>query len=130
MVCRMTTGHCITLTLLHDARHATRLWRIQQDQNLSICAYLLGSHTWGDAGDGKCLQAHEILKLSLKRLALSCADTRGIAIPSNQLLIEPRHMRSDESRPGDLYEEAEGLHMKDVAMDLMVTSSLSKPTLL
>ena len=34
-------------------------------------------------GDGMCLQAHEIFKLSLKRLAFSNADPGGAAIPSN-----------------------------------------------
>jgi hypothetical protein len=49
------------------------------------------------------MQAHEICKLSLKRLALSNADPRGVAISYSQLLIERRHQRSDDSRPGDLY---------------------------
>jgi hypothetical protein len=70
---------------------------------------------------------HEI---SLKRLALSNSDPGGVAIPSNQLLIEPRHLRSDDSIPGDLYAITRGLHAKDAAMDLMVTSSPSKSTLL
>ncbi len=88
------------------------------------------THLGRCGGDGRCLQAHEIVKLSLKRLALSNADPGGVAIPSGQLLIEPRHLRSDDSRPGDLYAVAGGLHAKDAAMDLMVTSSLSISTLL
>ena len=76
------------------------------------------------------MQAHEICKLSLKRLALSNADPSGVAIPSGQLLIEPRHLRSDDSRPGDLYAVAGGLHAKDATMDLMVTLNLGKSTLL
>ncbi len=70
------------------------------------------------------------MKLSLKRLALSNHDPGGIAIPSALLLIEPRHLRSDDSRPGDLYEMAEVSHAKDAALDLMISSSLSQSTLL
>ena len=76
------------------------------------------------------MQAHEVVERSLKRLALSSFDPGGIAIPSNQLLIEARHPRSDDSRPGDLYAIAGGLHAEDVAVNLMITSSRSKSTLL
>jgi len=66
-----------------------------------------------------------MVKLSLKRLALSNPDPGGIAIPSNLLIIEPRHLRSDDSRPGDLYVMAGGSNAKDVALDLMIFSSLT-----
>ena len=66
----------------------------------------------------------------MKRLALSNPDPGGTAIPYNQLLIESRHLRSDDSRPGGLYAMARGLHAKDDAMDLVITSSLSRSTLL
>jgi len=46
------------------------------------------------------------------------------------VLIEPRHPRSEYSRPRDLYAVAGGLHAKDAAMHLMVTSSLIISTLL
>ncbi len=36
---------------------------------------------------GRCLQAHEVLKLLLKRLTFYNSDPGEIAIPSNQLLI-------------------------------------------
>jgi hypothetical protein len=76
------------------------------------------------------MQAHEIVKLSLKRPALSNSDPGGIAIPSNPLLIKPWLLRNKDSRPGDLYAVVGGLHAKDVIMDLiMYTSSLSKSTL-
>jgi hypothetical protein len=71
------------------------------------------------------------VKLSLKKLAFSNADPGGVAISSGQpLIIEPRHLSSNDSRPGDLYAVAGGLHAKDAAMDLMVTSSISISTLL
>ena len=71
-----------------------------------------------------------MVKLSLKRLALSNPDPGGVAIPPRLLLIEPRHLRSDDSRPSDLYVMARGSHAKDAALDLMVSSSLSHSTLL
>ena len=89
------------------------------------------SHLGICGGDGRyCLQAHEIVKLSLKRMALSKPDPGGVAIPSNLLLIEPWHLRSDDSRPGDLYVMARGRHAKDATINQMVSSSLSKSTLL
>ena len=54
-------------------------------------------------GDGRCPQAHEVEKLATKRLVLCDPDPGGFAIPSSQILIEPRHMRSDDNRPGDLF---------------------------
>jgi hypothetical protein len=64
--------------------------------------------------------------------SLCAARTRGggVALPFNLLLIEPRHLRSDTSRLGDLYAIASGHHAKDAAMDLMISSNLSKSTLL
>ena len=46
------------------------------------------SHLGRCGGDGRCLKAHEVIKLSLKRLALSNPDPGDIAVPSNLLLIE------------------------------------------
>jgi len=71
-----------------------------------------------------------VVKLAIKRLALSNPDPGGIAIPSNQLILEARHLRSDASRPGDLYALAGELHAKDAAMDVVLCSSLSQSCLL
>jgi len=101
-----------------------------QPEPLHMRLFTSQSHLGRCRGDGRCFQAHEIVKLSLKRLALSNADPGGVAIPSGQLLIEQRHMRSDDSRPGYLYALAGGLHAKDAAMDLMVSSSLNISTVL
>ncbi len=49
----------------------------------------------------------------------------GIAIPSNLLLLEPRHLRSDDSRPGDLYARAGGSQAKDAALDLTLVTILT-----
>ena len=88
------------------------------------------SHLGICSGDGRCLQAHEVVKLSLKRLAFSSPDLGGIAITSHLLLVEPRHMRSDDTRPGDIYVMAGGSNAKDVAVDLIVSFSMSSSTLL
>jgi hypothetical protein len=88
------------------------------------------SHLGRCGDDGRCLQAHEVVKLLLKRLALSNPDPEGVAIPSSLLLVESRQMRSDDSRHGDLYVMTGGSHAKDAALDLIVSSSLSQSTLL
>ncbi len=75
------------------------------------------------------MQTHEVIKLATKRLVLCNPDPSGIAIPSSQLLIEPRHLRSNESRLGELYAIAGGMHAKDAAMDIVISSSLSQPCL-
>jgi len=46
-------------------------------------------------------------------------------VPSSQILIERRHLRSDDSRLGDMYVVAGAHYAEDVAMDIMITSSLS-----
>ena len=38
----------------------------------------------------------------------------GVLVPSYMVVIEPIHMRSDESRPGDLYDVAGLHHAKDL----------------
>ena len=50
-------------------------------------------------GDGRRTQAHEVVKLAIKRLALCNHDPGGIAIPPNQLILEARHLRNYASRP-------------------------------
>ena len=102
-----------------------------QPEPLHTRVFAWQTHLGRCGGDGRCLQAHEVLKMSLKRLALPNIDPGGIVIPSNQLLIEQQqHSRSDESRPGDMYAVARGLRAKVIAMDLTLTSSLSKSSLL
>ncbi len=73
---------------------------------------------------------HEVVKLAVKRLVLCNPDPGGTAIPPNQLILEAKHLRSDSSRPGDLYAIAGGHHAKDAAMDVVLTSTVSKSCLL
>jgi hypothetical protein len=88
------------------------------------------THTGRCGGDGRRTQVHEVVKLVVTRIVLCNPDPCGTAIPSNQLILEARHLRSDASRPGDLYSLAGGLHAKDAAMDVVICSSLSKSCLL
>ena len=87
------------------------------------------THMGRCGGDGRCNQAHEVLKLTVKRLALYNLDPVGIAIPPSQLILEAKHSRSDSSRPGDLYARVRGLHAKDAAVDVVICSTMSKSCL-
>ncbi len=49
--------------------------------------------------------------------------------PLSQLLIKAKHLRSDASRPGDLYAIARGTHAKDTTIDVIIVSSMSKSRL-
>jgi hypothetical protein len=71
-----------------------------------------------------------VVKLAIKRLALSNPKPSSVAVPSCQLLIEARHLRSDDSKPGDLYVMVGGRSAKDTAMVVMISSSLSTSNLL
>ena len=81
-------------------------------------------------GDGRRTQAHEVVKMAIKRLALCNHDPGGIAIPPNHFILEARHLRSDASRLGDLHTVARGLHAKYASMDVVIGSSISKYCLL
>ncbi len=76
------------------------------------------------------LQAHQVVKLAIKRMALSNLEPSGVAVPLCQFLIEPRHFRGEDSRPEDLYVMATGQSSKNGAMDVMISSSLSTLNLL
>ena len=45
------------------------------------------------------------------------------------VLIEPRHLRQDRSRPGDVYAIGNGMHWKDSVMDIIVTPALKQSCL-
>jgi hypothetical protein len=92
--------------------------------------YSWQSHMRRCGGDGCRTQAHEVMKLAIKRLALCNHGPGGIAIPPNQLIIEAMHLRIETPRPSDLYAIARGLHVKDAAMDVVMCSSISKSCLL
>ena len=75
---------------------------------------------------GRVLHVHEVLKLALKNLCLCHHDPGGVLCHSNSVDCEPRHLRHDGSKPGDLYRTVPG-GIKDVAMDV-TTSSCTCPT--
>ena len=95
-------------------------------ENLRARLFSWQTHMGRCGGDGRCNQAHEVVKMAVKRLALCNPDPGGIAIPPCQLILETKHMRSDSSRPGDLYALAGRLHAKDDAMDVVICSTMSK----
>ena len=53
-------------------------------------------------GDGRRLQAHEAVKMTMRELVLSNAKPGGAAFPASSILIELPHLRSGRSRPGDI----------------------------
>jgi len=75
---------------------------------------------------GRVLHIHEVLKLALKNLCLCHHDPGGVLCHSDSVDCEPRHLRHDGSKPGDLYRTVPG-GIKDVAMDV-TTSSCTCPT--
>jgi hypothetical protein len=110
------TCPCCTAPLWEPGLQATRADRI----------FAWQCHMGRCGGDGRRIHAHEVVKLALKRLVLSCSTPAGCVFPSASLLIEPRHLRQNNSRPGDLYAIGHGMHRKDSVMDLVIASGLQK----
>ncbi len=81
-------------------------------------------------GDDRRLQAHETVKLAMKELVLCSPTPAGCVLPASLVLIEPRHLRQDQSRPGDLYVVGHGMRRKDAAMDIVIASALQLSCLL
>ena len=48
-------------------------------------------------GDGCRHQAHDVVKLAMKRMVMSSSDPLGIAFPKDSVLIESPHFRQDKS---------------------------------
>jgi len=57
--------------------------------------------------------------MPVKRLVLTSSSPRGSVFPAASVLIEPRHLRQDGSRPGDVYAIRNGMHGKDSVMDII-----------
>ncbi len=76
------------------------------------------------------LHAHELFKLAVKRLVLTSPTPGGCVFPSASDLIEPKHLRQDMSRPGDVYDVGSGMHRKDNVIDIVITSALKQTCLL
>jgi hypothetical protein len=80
-------------------------------------------------GDGRRLQAHEVVKKSMRDLVLSNTIPGGAAFPASSIIIEPLHLRRDKSRPGDILALGRDVHRLDTAMDLVIASALTKSCL-
>jgi hypothetical protein len=65
----------------------------------------------------------------MRDLLLSNVNLRGAASPASSILIEPPHLRSDRSRPGDILALGRDVHRMDTAMDLVIASGLTKSCL-
>jgi len=48
---------------------------------------------------------------------------------ASSVLIEPPHLRADNSRPGDVLALGMDVHMLDIAMDIAIASGLTKSCL-
>jgi len=91
-----------------------------------LCMAMSHGQMWRD---DRRMHAHETVKLVVKRLVLTCPDPSGCAFPSASVLIEPRHLRQDNSRPGDIFVMGNGMHRNDIVMDVVVTSAMQKSCL-
>jgi hypothetical protein len=67
--------------------------------------------------------------MAVKRLVLTSFTPGGSVYPAAYVLIEPQHLPQDRSRPGDTYAIGNGLHRKDVVMDVVITSVLKQSCL-
>ena len=65
----------------------------------------------------------------VKRLVLTSFSPGGSVFPVASVLIEPQHLRQDRSHPGDIYAIGIVLHMKDMVMDVVITSVLKQSCL-
>ena len=79
-------------------------------------------------GNGRRLQAHDVVKRALKELVLSDPNPEGAVFPVFSVLIEPSHLRGDDSRHGDVLALGMDVHM-DTAMDIVIASGLTKSCL-
>ncbi len=80
-------------------------------------------------GDGRRLQAHDVVKRALKTLVLSNPHPGGVVFPASSVIIEPPHLRNDSSRPGDILALGRDVHRLDSVMDLVIASGLTKSCL-
>ncbi len=53
----------------------------------------------------------------------------GATFPASSILIEPPHLRSDRSRPGDIMALGRDVHRMDTTMDLVIASGLTNSCL-
>ncbi len=56
----------------------------------------------------------------MKKLVICSLTLAGCVLLAASVLVEPRHLRQDQSRPGDLYVVGHGRLRKDVAMGIVI----------
>ena len=66
----------------------------------------------------------------MKRLVLTSSSSGGNVFPATSVLIDPKHLRHDRSRPGDVYAIGNGMHRKNSVMDILITSALKHSCIL
>ena len=112
--------------------HGELLYRTHSPPSLSTKRlFTWHAHNGRCRGDARFLHAHEFVMLAIKRMALCNPNPHGVAIPSSQLQIQPKHMQSNDSRLGDLiYPMAGGHSVKADTKDVMISSSISMSNLL
>jgi hypothetical protein len=87
-------------------------------------------HAGRCGGDGRRLQAHEVYKLAVKRLVLTSSSPGGSVFLAASVLTEPRHLRQDMSRPGNVYAMGNRMHKKDYVMGIILITSAIKSSCL
>jgi hypothetical protein len=75
-------------------------------------------------GEGRRLQAHDVVKMALKELVLSNSNRGGASFPASNVLVEPPHLRGDNFRPGDVMALGRDVHRLETAMDIVIASGL------
>jgi hypothetical protein len=80
-------------------------------------------------GDGKRLQAHEVVERTLRDLVLSNPNPGGVSFPGSSILIQPPHLRRDKFKPGEIMALGRDAHSLDTAMDLVIASGRTKSCL-
>ena len=105
------------------------LWNPSLSSTVADRIFVGQCHSGRCGGDGRRLQAHEVMKMVLKRLVLSNASPAGCAFPPSSIMIEPPHLRLDMTRPGDIYACGRGIHRKDSVMDIVIASALQNSCL-
>ena len=105
------------------------VWDLDQHPSRVDRIFTWQCHMGKCGGDGRRLHAHEVVQLAMKKVVLSCSTPGGCAFPAVLVLIEPRHLRHDNSRPEGLYVVGMGMHMMDVVMVVVITSGLHRSCL-
>jgi len=101
---------CCSAPLRDPSQHPSRPDRI----------FTWQCHAGRCGGDGRRLQAHEVFKMAVKRMVLTSSSPGGCVFLAVSVFIEPRHLRQDGSRPGDVYAIGNRMLGKDLVMNIII----------